>query len=38
VFFSPAGPLKGSGVNKRFFQTLVSEFAKPGSSFTMLRR
>jgi hypothetical protein len=38
VFFSPAGPLKGPDVNERFFQTLVSEFAKPGSSFTMLQR
>jgi ketosteroid isomerase-like protein len=37
VFLSPAGPLKGPDLNKRFFQTLVSEFAKPGSSFTMLQ-
>jgi len=38
VFFSPAGPLKGPDAIKPFFQTLVSEFAKPGSSFTMLQR
>ena len=38
VFFSPAGPLKGPEAIKPFFQTLVSEFAKPGSSFTMLQR
>jgi len=38
VFFSPGGPLKGPDAIKPFFQTLVSEFAKPGSSFTMLQR
>ena len=38
VFFLPGGPLKGPDAIKPFFQTLVSEFAKPGSSFTMLQR
>ena len=38
VFFSPAGPLKGPDAIKPFFQTLVSEFAKPGASLTMLQR
>jgi ketosteroid isomerase-like protein len=38
VLFSPAGPLKGTGAIKPFFQTLVAEFRKPGSSFTMLHR
>ena len=38
VLFSPAGPLKGPGAIKPLFQTLVSEFRKPGSSFTMLLR
>jgi len=38
VFFSPTGPLKGPDAIRPFFQTLVSEFAKPGASFTMLQR
>ena len=38
VFFSPAGPLKGPDAIKPFFQTLFSEFAKPGASFTILQR
>jgi len=38
VFFVPGGPLKGRNEIKRFFQTLISEFAKPGSSFTMQQR
>jgi len=38
VLFSPAGSLKGPDAIKLMFQTLVSEFAKPGSSFTMLQR
>lgn len=38
VFFSPAGPLKGPDAIKPIFQTLVAEFAKPGSSFTMLQQ
>jgi len=38
VFFSPAGPLKGPNAIRPFFQTFVSEFAKPGASFTMLQR
>jgi hypothetical protein len=29
---------KGPDAIKPFFQTLVSKFAKPGSSFTMLQR
>ena len=38
VFFSPEGTLKGPDAMKPFFQNLFSEFAKPGSSFTMLHR
>ncbi len=38
VLFSPAGLLKGPATIKPFFQTLVSEFEKPGASFTMLQR
>ena len=38
VLFAPTGPLKGPDAIKPLFQTLVSEFAKPGSSFTMLTR
>lgn len=35
VLFSPEGPLKGPDAIRPLFQSLVSEFAKPGSSFTM---
>ena len=35
VFFSPAGPLRGTDAIKPLFQTLVSEFANPGSSFIL---
>jgi hypothetical protein len=38
VLFSPAGPFKGPDAIRPVFQTLVSEFAKPGSSFTLLLR
>jgi hypothetical protein len=38
VLFTPAGPLRGPSEIKCLFQALVSEFAKPGSSFTMHHR
>ena len=38
VLFTPDGPLKGLHAIKPLFQALVSEFAKPGSSFTMQQR
>ena len=38
VLFVPTGPLKGPDAIKPFFQALLSEFAKPGSSFTMQHR
>ena len=38
VLFTPAGPLRGPAAIKPLFATLVSEFAKPGSSFTMRHR
>lgn len=38
VLFAPTGPLKGPDAIKLLFQALVSEFAKPGSSFTMQQR
>jgi ketosteroid isomerase-like protein len=38
VLFTPAGSLRGPAAIKPVFQTLVSEFAKPGSSFTMQHR
>ena len=38
VLFTPDGPLKGPHAIKPLFQALVSEFAKPGSSFTMRQR
>ena len=38
VLFVPSGPLKGPDSIKPFFQALISEFGKPGSSFTMQLR
>lgn len=38
VLFVPTGPLKGKDAIKVLFQNLVSEFAKPGASFTMQQR
>ncbi len=38
VFFAPAGPLRGPDAIKPLFESLISEFAKPGSSFTMQHR
>ena len=38
VLFVPTGPLKGPDAIRPFFEALVSEFAKPGSSFTMQQR
>lgn len=38
VLFVPTGPLKGPDAIKPFFQALIAEFAKPGSSFTMQQR
>jgi len=35
VLFTPGGPLKGREQIEPLFHTLVSEFAKPGSSLTM---
>lgn len=35
VFFTPGRSLKGPDAIKPFFQALVSEFAKPGASFSM---
>ena len=38
VLFVPTGALKGPVAIKSLFEALVSEFAKPGSSFTMKQR
>jgi hypothetical protein len=38
VLFVPSGPLKGPVAIKPLFEALISEFAKPGSSFTMQLR
>jgi hypothetical protein len=38
ILFTPTGPLRGPAEIKPLFQALVSEFAKPGSSFTMQHR
>jgi ketosteroid isomerase-like protein len=38
VLFVPGGPLKGPAAIKSLFEAFFSEFAKPGSSFTMQLR
>ena len=38
VLFVPTGPLKGPNAIRPLFEGLISEFAKPGSSFTMQQR
>ena len=38
VLFIPSGPLRGPDAIKPLFQALVSEFTKPGASFTMQQR
>jgi ketosteroid isomerase-like protein len=38
VLFVPTGPLKGPDAIRPLFEGLISEFAKPGSSFTMQQR
>ncbi len=38
VLFVPTGPLRGPQAIKPLFDALVSEFAEPGSSFTMRQR
>ena len=35
VLFTPGRPLKGPDAIKPFFQAFLSEFAKPGASFSM---
>ena len=38
VLFVPTGPLKGPDAIRPLFEGLISEFAKPGSSFTVQQR
>jgi len=38
VLFVPTGPLKGPDAIKPLFQSLISEFRKPGASFTLQQR
>ncbi len=38
VMFVPAGTLKGPTAIKPLFESLIAEFGKPGSSFTMQQR
>jgi len=35
VLFTPGGPLRGPAEIKPFFQAFLSEFAKPGASFSL---
>jgi ketosteroid isomerase-like protein len=38
VMFLPTGPLHGADEMRPLFESLISEFAKPGASFAMQRR
>ena len=38
VLFVPTGPLRGPDAMKPLFQALISELAKPGSTFAMQQR
>lgn len=38
ILFLPNGPLKGTAAIKPFFEAIIAEFSKPGSSFTMQLR
>jgi len=38
VLFVPTGPLKGTDAIKPVFESLVSEFSKPGSTFNLEQR
>jgi ketosteroid isomerase-like protein len=38
VLFTPDRPLRGRHEMEPFFQTLISEFAKPGATFSMRRQ
>jgi ketosteroid isomerase-like protein len=38
VLFVPTGPLRGQDAIRPLFEGLISEFAKPGSSFTLRLR
>jgi ketosteroid isomerase-like protein len=35
ILFTPHGPIKSADALRAFFQALISEFSKPGSSFTL---
>jgi len=35
ILFLPAGTLKGNSALKPFFQAILSEFSKPGTTFSM---
>ena len=35
VLFTPEGPLRGVDAIKAFFQVLLSEFGKPGATFSL---
>jgi ketosteroid isomerase-like protein len=38
VFFTPHGPLRGVDLIRPLFQTLVTEFAKPGARFSLQKQ
>jgi len=38
VLFTPEGPLKGPDAIRPFFEAMLAEFGKPGTSFSMNHR
>lgn len=38
VLFTPGGPLRGPAAIEPFFRTLISEFSKPGASFSLRQK
>jgi ketosteroid isomerase-like protein len=38
IMFTPLGPLKGSAAMRTLFETVFTEFGKPGTSFSMKLR
>ena len=38
VLFTPTGPLSGPDAMRPFFQALMAEFGRPGTTFNMKRR
>ena len=38
VLFTPGGPLRGTAEFEQFFRALISEFSKPGATFSLQQK